>query len=240
MQKNRKNLIKLIAQSKNRVDEKKNRFYFNRGIEFIIKDPLPKDVDIKRVMALLRSNLPESCYTGINNVYFGQYDILNKRQLTALHHKNNIYVDSKKVKNEKDVLDDLIHEFAHRFEENNSEAIYEDGKIINEFLGKRNRLHDLLSQEMEFKDKINYFDFINTQYDKDFDKFLHNDVGYPKIRNLAPTLFIRPYASTSVREYFATGFEDFYLNGGSELKGISPILYSRILQLEKEQNFRRN
>ena len=93
---------------------------------------------------------------------------------------------------------------------------------------------------MEFKDKINYFDFINTKFDKDFDKFLYSDVGYQKIRNLAPTLFIRPYASTSVREYFATGFEDYYLNGGLQLKNISPILYDKILQLDKRQNFRRN
>ena len=230
----------MIQKSHNKILSEKKRFYFNRGIEFVVKDPLPKDINIEKVMGLLRSNLPESCYVGIDNVYFGQYDILNKRQLTAIHYKNNIYIDSTKVKNEKDVLDDLIHEFAHRFEDNNAELIYEDGKIVNEFIGKRNRLHDLLSQEMEFKDKINYFDFINTKFDKDFDKFLYSDVGYQKIRNLAPTLFIRPYASTSVREYFATGFEDYYLNGGLQLKNISPILYDKILQLDKRQNFRRN
>ena len=118
-----------------------------------------------------------------------------------MHHQTS------KVKNEKDVLDDLIHEFAHRFEDNNAELIYEDGKIVNEFLGKRNRLHDLLSQEMEFKDKINYFDFLNTEYDKELDAFLYKKIGYEKIRNLAPTLFIRPYAATSLREYF---FFKFY------------------------------
>ena len=138
------------------------------------------------------------------------------------------------------MLDDLIHEFAHRFEENNSEMIYEDGKIINEFLGKRNRLHDLLAQEYDFdKGDINYFDFINTEYDKDFDSFLYKDVGYEKITNLAPTLFIRPYAATSVREYFATGFEDYYLNGGLQLKNISPVLYDRIDQFESNEDFRR-
>lgn len=206
----------------------------------MIKDPLPKNVDIEKVMTLLRTNLPTSCYGGIKNVYFGKFNILDKRQLTALHYKDNIYIDSTKVKNEKDVLDDLIHEFAHRFEENNSEMIYEDGKIINEFLGKRNRLHDLLAQEYDFdKGDINYFDFINTEYDKDFDSFLYKDVGYTKITNLAPTLFIRPYAATSVREYFATGFEDYYLNGGLQLKSISPVLYDRIQQFESNEDFRR-
>lgn len=206
----------------------------------MIKDPLPKNVDVEKVMTLLRTNLPPSCYSGIKNVYFGKFNILDKRQLTALHYKDNIYIDSTKVKDEKDVLDDLIHEFAHRFEENNSEMIYEDGKIINEFLGKRNRLHDLLAQEYDFdKGDINYFDFINTEYDKDFDSFLYKDVGYEKITNLAPTLFIRPYAATSVREYFATGFEDYYLNGGLQLKNISPVLYDRIDQFESNEDFRR-
>jgi len=218
----------------------KKRFYFNRGIEFVIKEPLPKDIDIEKVMALLRSNLPVSSYEGLNNIYFGTFDILTKRKLTALHHNDNIYIDSAKVSGERDVLDDLIHEFAHRFEENNTQEIYEDGRIIQEYLGKMNRLHDLLTQEIDLTStspEINYFDFINTEFDADFDKFLLNDVGYDLIRNIAPTLFIRPYAATSVREYFATGFEEYYLKGGRGLKSISPILYDRIDALDRNTNF---
>lgn len=242
MQKNRQNLTKLIQKSANKILSEKKRFYFNRGINFIIKDPLPVKIDMEKVMGLLRSNLPISCYDGINNVYFGKFDILNKRQLTAIHYKDNIYLDSDKIDDEKDVLDDLIHEFAHRFEENNFERIYEDGKIINEFIGKRNRLYDLLTAEVEKEkdDKINYFDFLNTDFDKEFDSFLYNKIGYEKITNLAPTLFIRPYAATSLREYFATGFEDYYLNGGQELKNISPVLYAKIETLDKNLDFKRS
>jgi len=190
-------------------------------------------------MGLLRSNLPVSSYAGINNVYFGEFDILKKRSLTALHHKDNIYISSEELTSEKEILDDLVHEFAHRFEENNSERIYEDGKIINEYLGKMNRLHDLIVQDHNLDDYgVTYFDFINTQFDSEFDKFLFNGIGYDKITNIAPTLFIRPYAATSVREYFATGFEDYYLEGGLQLKKISPILHSRIELLEKNTDFK--
>lgn len=241
MHKNRQNLTKSIQASVNKIISEKKNFYFHRGIDFIVKDPLPVKIDMEKVMGLLRSNLPPSCYDGIKNVYFGKFDILNKRQLTAIHYKDNIYLDSDKIDNEEDVLDDLIHEFAHRFEENNSEAIYGDGKIVNEFIGKRNRLHDLIAQEYNFEknQKINYFDFLNTEFDEEFDKFLYNEIGYEKITNLAPTLFIRPYAVTSLREYFATGFEDYYLNGGQELKNISPILFNRIEQLDKNSDFKR-
>lgn len=233
-----------MQQSVNKILSEKRNFYFNRGIEFVIKDPLPKDIDIEKVMGLLRANLPVSSYDGIKNVYFGKFKILDKRQLTALHHKDNIYIDSAEATSEKEVLDDLVHEFAHRFEENNSEDIYEDGKIINEFIGKRNRLYDLMLQDSDIQlttkdNKINYFDFLNTDYDKELDIFFHDKVGYEKIRNLAPTLFIRPYAVTSLREYFATGFEDYYLEGGQQLKNISPILYGRIDALETNSDFKR-
>jgi len=239
LSKNRDNLTKLLQQSQTKILSEKKRFYFNRGIEFVLDKPLKKDIDIEKVMGLLRSNLPVSSYVGINNVYFGEFDILKKRSLTALHHKDNIYISSEEMSSEKEILDDLVHEFAHRFEENNSEKIYEDGKIINEYLGKMNRLHDLITQDYDLDYfGITYFDFINTEFDEKFDKFLYEKIGYEEIENMAPTLFIRPYAATSVREYFATGFEDYYLEGGLQLKKISPILHSRIELLEKNTDFK--
>jgi len=239
LSKNRDNLTKLLQQSQTKILSEKKRFYFNRGIEFVLDKPLKKDIDIEKVMGLLRSNLPVSSYVGINNVYFGEFDILKKRSLTALHHKDNIYISSEQMSSEKEILDDLVHEFAHRFEENNSEKIYEDGKIINEYLGKMNRLHDLITQDYDLDYfGITYFDFINTEFDEKFDKFLYEKIGYEEMENMAPTLFIRPYAATSVREYFATGFEDYYLEGGLQLKKISPILHSRIELLEKNTDFK--
>jgi len=239
LSRNRNNLTKLLQQSQTKIISEKKRFYFNRGIEFVLDKPLKNDIDIEKVMGLLRSNLPISSYAGIKNVYFGDFDILKRRSLTALHHKDNIYISSEELVSEKEILDDLVHEFAHRFEENNSEKIYEDGKIINEYLGKMNRLHDLITQEYNLEEyNLSYFDFINTEFDPEFDKFLYKVVGYEKIKNLAPTLFIRPYAATSVREYFATGFENYYLEGGMQLKNISPILHSRIELLEKNTDFK--
>lgn len=235
MQQNRKNIIKSIQTSANNVLAEKKTHYFNRGINFIISSPLPKTVDITKVMDLLRKNLPTDCYKGVNNVYIGQFDKLKKRDLTALHYNNNLYIDSN-IDSEKDLIDDLIHEFAHSYEEVNSEKIYEDGKIISEFLGKRNRLHDLLVQETDHE--INYFDFINLEYDKKFDDLLYKEIGYKLIRNIAPTLFIRPYAATCLREYFATGFEDYFLNGGEALKKISPLLYDKISAIDKSESFK--
>ena len=219
-----------MQQSTNKILSERKRFYFNRGIEFIIKDPIPDNIDMEKIIGLLRANLPSSSYEGLSNVYFGEFESLEKRKLTAMHHKDNIYIASNKLTGEEDLLDDLIHEFAHRFEENNSEEIYEDGKIANEFLGKRNRLYDLLRQEVD--EELNYFDFINTDYEKEFDDLLYKKVGYTKLRNIAPTLFIRPYAATSLREYFANGIEAFFMGEDIQrLKKVSPILYNKITGL---------
>ena len=48
-------------------------------------------------------------------------------------------------------------------------------------------------------------------------------------------LFISPYAATSLREYFATGFTDFFMEPDHRLlKSISPILYKKIEKLYKD------
>jgi hypothetical protein len=46
-------------------------------------------------------------------------------------------------------------------------------------------------------------------------------------------VFITPYAATSLREYFATGFTEFYLHPDDHefLKKISPELYKKINSL---------
>lgn len=231
----RTNLIKTIQKSANKALQEKKVFHFNRDIDFIVKNPLPKEIDILKIIALLKNNLPEDCFQGTRNVYFGQFEKLKKRKLTALHHEGSIYIDNN-VNSEKDLLDDLIHEFAHRYEENNAEKLYEDGTITNEFLGKRNRLFDLLKQEVDFE--LPYFDFLNTEYDQEFDKMLYQKIGYKLVKNVAPTLFIRPYAATSLREYFATGFEDYFLNGGLQLKQISPLLYNKIRAIDNREMFK--
>jgi len=44
-------------------------------------------------------------------------------------------------------------------------------------------------------------------------------------------LFVSPYAATSLREYFAIGFEEYHLKDRVYLKKISPKLYFKIEEL---------
>ena len=76
---------------------------------------------------------------------------------------------------------------------------------------------------------------MDPEYDYEFDQFLLKDVGYDKLSDVVNGIFISPYSPTSLREYFATGFTEFYMhpNNHGFLKKTSPALYSK---LEKINN----
>ena len=68
-------------------------------------------------------------------------------------------------------------------------------------------------------------------YDTDFDIFLYKRIGKQMLRMVTSNIFIRPYASVSLREYFATGFEAYYMGNKDLLKQLSPVLYNKIERL---------
>ena len=84
--------------------------------------------------------------------------------------------------------------------------------------------------------------FLNTDYDLSFDEMLYKNVGYPMLSVLTSDIFYSPYAATSLREYFANGFEAFFMKEKIYmLKSISPVLYKKMINLldikgEKQYN----
>ena len=94
---------------------------------------------------------------------------------------------------------------------------------------KRSRLERILSfQEYDVTD----LNFLETEYDENFDNFLHKEVGYDTLRMLAVDLFLGPYSVTSLREYFASGFEEYYLENRLYLKELSPYIYRKLSLLD--------
>ena len=91
-------------------------------------------------------------------------------------------------------------------------------------------MHDLL-WTAGYKAPLSFF--MEIEYDKEFDMFLYEKVGYDKLSSLLMGLFISPYAATSLREYFATGFTDFYTHPDHKtLQKVSPQLYKKIILLQ--------
>ena len=108
------------------------------------------------------------------------------------------------------------------------EEIYADQKIKKEFLKKRAELEFELRSEGYWTKE---YDFTNLKYDNDLDIFLYKRVGKNLIKMMTAGMFVRPYASISLREYFGTGFEEYFLGNKEKLNKISPELFKKIDEL---------
>ena len=130
------------------------------------------------------------------------------------------------------MVDDIVHEIAHSVEMLFRTQLYLDEAIKKEFLGKRKRLLDILEQEGY---NIYKNEFLDLDYSKAFDEFLYKDVGYPTLISLTMGLFVSPYAATSLREYFANGFENYFLGDKQYLRKLSPYLFNKVQNIVEEE-----
>ena len=102
---------------------------------------------------------------------------------------------------------------------------------IREFTKKRGQLNFELRSEGYWTEE---FDFKDLKFSQSFDDFLYKRVGKQMLRMVTTGIFIRPYAAVSLREYFATGFEAYYLGKQDELFQTSPELYKKISDIDKK------
>ena len=165
-------------------------------------------------------------------IVFGWFDEFEERSINAFYQDGAIYI-SNMQDDEEDLVDDIIHEIAHSIETKYGYEIYSDEKIKNEFLRKRQHLHDIV-WKMGYK--IPQSLFIDVEFNTDFDKLLYQKIGYDNLIQPMTGLFINPYAATSLREYFATAFTDYYLNSNHKfLSTVSPQVYKKISELQNTE-----
>tara|TARA_A100001391_G_scaffold197686_1_gene178145 strand:+ start:130 stop:822 length:693 start_codon:yes stop_codon:yes gene_type:complete len=198
-----------------------------------LKDQLPYGFDLDYVLRTVEDLISPHLVHNIDAIYVGDFESFNYngRNYNASYENGGIYVTNEQD-DENDMIDDIVHEIAHAVEEQYGEQVYGDNSIQNEFLGKRERLYHLLEQEGF---DVSYNDCMDAEYNEKFDKFLYKVVGYPTLTSLTMGLFYSPYASTSVREYFANGFENYFLRDREYLKKISPSLYKKITEVIEEK-----
>ena len=131
-----------------------------------------------------------------------------------MYKEGTLYITNDQT-DEDDMIDDIIHEIAHAVEEMAKQELYDDNQIKNEFLGKRRRLYSIIKSE-NFDVEVE--DFLNIDYSSSFDDLLYKEIGYPLLTSLSMGLFVSPYAVTSLKEYFAIGFEEYHLKDRQYLK----------------------
>jgi hypothetical protein len=196
-------------------------------VDVKIDADLPENINLGKVLYIVRSTLPENYFHGLRNIFVTEEAQFAERDINAFYKDMSLYI-SPDQDNERDLIDDIVHEMAHHMEVIAPEEIYADRTILEEFITKRKQLEFELRTEGY---DTSEYDFEEAAFNKGFDFFLHKRVGYKALNYIALGLFLRPYAITSVREYFASGFEAFYLGKKSELSRTCPVLYKKIDEL---------
>ena len=216
------------------LQQKNTDFYTSTGIHVYFKDPMvyTSDIDVENVVAMLESRIPTHLLEEVEMIIVGWFKEFEERDINAFYDSGTIYV-SNLQDNEKDMYDDLVHEVAHALEAPHGYHLYADEKIKNEFLSKRARLHDIL-WNMGYKAPKSFFS--EVEYNQEFDNFLHKKVGYDKLAQVLNGLFVNVYAATSLREYFATAFTEYYLDDNHNfLQKVSPAVYEKIIKIQNEE-----
>jgi len=193
-----------------------------KRIMFFLKDPFVNPIDVEYVISKIEKLIPEHLFHDIDMIIVGKNELFHKKSINAFYKDGAIYVTDEQ-KNEDD---DIVHELAHSLEDRYNYNLYEDGFLEAEFLGKRKRLYYEIEEE-----KPSLISFYNSDYSYNFDMFLLKKLGYDKLTLYTVNLFHNPYAVTSLREYFATGFETYFLKSADSLKKLCPVLYTKILDL---------
>jgi hypothetical protein len=194
------------------------------NIQVHVKDLLPKNIDVESVIKTITNKLPGHILDLVDIIYIGKFDFLDIKQTNATYMDSAIYTTNEQT-NDADMMDDILHEYAHAVEKNYNMQIYSDNAIESEFLSKRLKLETLLDYEGY---DVEQYNFITPEYDLNFDIFLHNEVGYEKLRNIDQGMFLNSYSVTSLTEYFATSFEEYYLRGREVVKKVTPAVFSKI------------
>ena len=218
-----------LSVKKNKSQQKEYRF-FGSNINVYIKEPIvSSEVDVSEFLSNIEERIPFYVFEEIDWIFIGPFSEINDRDLEAIYKDGAIYISNTLMTNQ-DYIENIIHEAAHSLESKYGMFLFGDKKIENEFLGKRKRLYYILKSE---NFDITSEEFMSVEYDEKFDKFLYEDVGYPLLENIINGIFVSPYAVTSLREYYASGLEKYFMNANDRnyLKNISPQLYYKLEEL---------
>jgi len=220
---NRERIEKIISESLKRQASQQKEFYIFDKLLYL-QEPFLGEINIQLVIEFIERSIPSHLFDEVDTVMIGTFDFLEERELEAIYKDGAIYVSSR-ISTDRDLLENLIHETSHSLEASLGHFIYGDFKLAREFVAKRTTLERTLIANGHNTGGLN---FEEGEYDEEFDAYLYKEIGYPVLRELTTGLFHTPYAVTSLREYWASGFEDYFLNSREDLKDVSPQLFIKI------------
>jgi hypothetical protein len=203
-------------------------FYTPTGLHVFFQHPV-ENINVEKVIGQIEETIPHHLLGEVEMIIFGWFKEFEERSINAFYNDNALYI-SHLQEDEKDLFDDIIHEISHSLEGPYGYEIYADDKIKDEFLRKRMYLHDILWKSGYRAPKAFFAD---TEYNEEFDMFLYEKIGYDKLSGFMQGVYLNPYAATSLREYFATGFTEFFTESEHNfMKKVSPALYQKLVKMQ--------
>lgn len=219
--------MQYIKESAKKSRKALGQFTIFNKISFIFSGPLPEVVDPIEVIALIERRIPKKLDYDVEEILVGEFSFLSKRNVNAVYEGGTIYVTNQQD-SAHTLVDDIVHEIAHSLEANYGSDIYADNRLASEYLGKKERILERLREQGMTVQQAWYK---KVEYNESFDKFLYQEIGYPVLSSLSADLFMSPYAITSLREYFANGFEHYYSEEREYVKTMCPVLYTKLSKL---------
>lgn len=196
-----------------------------RNVQVIVKDDFIEPINLDHVLKTIEEKILPAFLSELDVIYIGVFPQLKAKSVESAFMNGAIFI-SNEIIDEETLLKSIIHEIAHNVESIFNVDVYGDQNIADEFLQKRSALRAVLEAHKLHCDPRLY---MQTEYSKTFDDFLYKTVGYDKLTALTTKIFISPYAATSLREYFANGFEHYFLDDNQKyLSNISPKLFKKI------------
>jgi hypothetical protein len=222
--------INHIKNSAKRAQKELKEYYLFDNVMVVIKDKVSDEINLDLVFKTINNRVPSQLAQELDVIYIGEFPQLKARNVESAFMNGAIFL-SNEIVDEDTFIKSIIHELAHNVEKIYGREVYGDQRIIEEFINKRKQLQEILESYKLYCDPRLYIQF---DYSRIFDDFLYKTVGYDRLAQLTTNLFVSPYAATSIREYFANGFEHYFVDENPKyLKSISPRLYSKINSLTK-------
>lgn len=228
-------MIGYLKNKQSKLIENNKEFSLYNRIPVYLLAQFQEPINIQTILLLIEGSISKRFLKNVESIFIGEFKELINRRINALYKDNSIYLSSTihPGVNESRIARDIIHEVGHSLEDEFGLEIYGDGLLANEFLGKRNRLYSLLSQN-NFP-AINKELFLSTEYNIELDNYFLSTIGYTKLEPFTRSLFLNPYSNTSLQEYYADAFEEYHSNKDLFfLKSISPVAYKKMRILDRE------
>jgi hypothetical protein len=209
---------------------KERKEYYLYDIPIYLLNKFPDHINIENILQELTDYLPYELISGLDSMYVGEFKEFKERDIQAFLKDGAIYISSfKGAQNitEEIIVGNIIHEVGHLAEEKFYFDLFSDSKIEKEYIGKKKRLVDLLRANGVSFLEMGHMFFSEDMVDE-LDDFLYKTLGYDNLIILTTGLFLSPYSVTSIREYFANGFEEYIFGDRNYLKDISPALYNKL------------